>query len=67
MRTGSHLADDYKHTPRASDCERVAEYVDGHPGADECDIAWALELPLLQVHDITRGLEKKAILRRGNG
>jgi len=44
----------------------VADYVDNHPGADECDIAQALRLPLLQVYHITRELENRAVLRRGH-
>jgi len=43
----------------------VAVYVDNHPGADECDIAQALHLPLLQVYHIVRELEHEAVLRRG--
>lgn len=43
----------------------VLDYIGDHPGTGEWQIAQALHLPLRQVHDVTRLLEKRGELSRG--
>ncbi len=45
--------------------KKIEQYINEHQGADECDIAQALDVPLLSVYATVRYMDAKGTIKRG--